>query len=60
MKTKAQQRAIERMTKKLGVTVVMGVEPDGVSLRVRYEGQEPEDDRTRVITPSGLVLEPVA
>jgi hypothetical protein len=59
-KTKAQERAIERLKKKIGPVVELGVEPDGQALRVRIAGWEAPEERERIIRPSGLVEEPVA
>ena len=59
--TKAQERAITRLKKKDGPIVVVGQEPDGESIRVRRLGREiPADERERIVTPTGLILEPVA
>lgn len=59
--TKAQQRAIGRLKKKDGPILVVGAEPDGRSIRVRRLARDiPADERDRIVTPTGLILEPVA
>lgn len=56
--TRAQRKAIDRLKKKHGSIINDGVEADGESVRVHWLGDEPADERTRVITPSGLAHEP--
>ena len=59
-RTKAQDRAIDRLAKRHGGCITLRNEPGG-KLRVKLLGRSvPDDERERIITPSGLVTEPVA
>lgn len=57
--TKAQDKSMFRLARDHGGVFIVGKEPDGASIRVRWAGLEPVEDRERIIRPSGLVLEPV-
>lgn len=57
--TRAQKKAIERLKKKHGPILSDGTERDGETVRVHWLGDDPLDERTRVISPSGIATEPV-
>lgn len=57
--TRAQRRAIDRLKKKHPLILLDGVERDGETIRIHWLGDEPLDERTRVISPTGLATEPV-
>jgi hypothetical protein len=56
--TRAQRDRIAKLKKRHGTIYRDGVEPDGETVRVHWAGDEPLEERTRVITPSGIAQEP--
>lgn len=56
--TRAQRKAVDRLKKKHGTILHDGVERDGESIRVHWLGDDPLEDRIRVISPTGLAQEP--